>query len=100
MKVGKDEIVSNVPSVLLSNGDFIFTTFHNYYRKMVLTNNVGVKIRVGYVDPLNEDWRNHEKWKPHGYRLSNFEGARGICIFQLFFIILIFFPCQFNNTVV
>ena len=63
---------------MLANGDFIFPI--NYYqtKKMVLTNNLGVQLKAGYLPREEKVWSDAKRWSSSSdYKISNFQGVKG-----------------------
>ena len=80
MQNGNKPIESNIEGVLLSNGDFLFSSLNDVWRKMVLVTNKGVYIKHGYVRP-HSAWYDVNTWRDDDHRvtysLTNFQGRKG-----------------------
>ena len=75
-------IGNSVPGILQENGDFIFSLFHEGYRKMIQTTNLGTVLKVGYIGQNNENLDVVDTWNAGGYGRRNFIGSKGILSMQ------------------
>ena len=61
---------------MLNDGTFIFVWVNTGFRKMVLTTNKGMTIKVGYLGASSESWKDPSTWIDNGsfYDIKNFKG--------------------------
>ena len=71
---GSQQKHSDIPSVLLHNGNFIFAFEGQTRRKMVLTRNDGEILQSGHLNLDLDDWKDPFVWKIGEYTISNFNG--------------------------